>query len=78
MSSARPMRERYDEDGKRIATDEEIAATHPDFTITCDKCGSKRVFVDSSVGYSALSGGWGSVDLECMDCKASTEIMEMY
>lgn len=52
--------------------------THPGFTVVCDKCGSKNVIVDSSVGSSETSGVWGSVDLECQDCQASTEIWHPY
>jgi hypothetical protein len=52
----------------------EIADTHPGFSITCDKCNGKRVIVDNSVGWSEASGQWGSVDLRCLDCGASTSV----
>lgn len=55
---------------------EEIDKTHPGFTITCNNCKSTRVTVENSLGFSALSGSWGSVDLACLDCKAFTEIVE--
>lgn len=57
---------------------EAIKKTHPDFTIMCDKCGSIRVKVDISIGFSSTSGAWGSIDLECDDCDASTEIWSPY
>jgi hypothetical protein len=48
---------------------------HPGFTIECLNCGSQRITVDNSLGYSATSGSWGSVDLMCDDCGNSTEIV---
>lgn len=54
--------------------DELAKSTHPGFTITCDKCGSSNVIVDSSVGFSEISGSWGSVDLECQECDNYAEI----
>lgn len=56
-------------------TEDEAKNTHPGFTIVCDKCGSKIVIVDNSLGFSAQSGSWGSVDLECLTCGANTEIV---
>ncbi len=58
--------------------DREQAAkkTHEGFTITCDKCGSKVVIVDSDIGGSELSGSWGGVHLICQDCDARTEIYD--
>jgi len=50
--------------------------THPGFQITCRNCGSTAVIVDSSLGFSATSGGWGSVDLRCGQCGAYTEIVK--
>jgi hypothetical protein len=50
--------------------------THPDFTIICDKCGSKDCYIDNSLGFSETSGGWGSVDIVCNDCEHSIEIVE--
>lgn len=55
---------------------DDASGTHPGFTIICDTCGSSNVIVDSTVGFSAESGGWGSVDLECQDCMASVEIWQ--
>jgi hypothetical protein len=50
--------------------------THPGFTIICDRCGSKKVYVENSLGYSSTSGSWGSVDLICSDCDNIVEIVE--
>lgn len=59
-------------------TDQEelVQKTHPGFTVTCNTCGSRNVIVDSNVGFSETSGAWGSVDLECLDCKLTTTIWE--
>jgi len=48
--------------------------THPGFTITCDECGSDHVTVDSDVGWSEETGGWGGVYLRCNECRKSEEI----
>lgn len=57
--------------------DEELfASTHPEFTVTCNKCGSTRVYVENTVGCSAESGMWGSVDLVCADCDNTTTVFE--
>ena len=55
-----------------------VEKTHPGFTIVCEKCRSKNVIVDSSVGFSATSGAWGSVDLKCLDCPNETSIWDPY
>ncbi len=51
-------------------TDEDIQRTHPGFAVSCQACGSTRVIVDDSRGYSDVSGPWGYVSFECLDCKA--------
>lgn len=56
-------------------TRDEIDAQWPGFTVTCRKCGSTRVELDNSLGFSSTSGGWGSVDLTCLDCGNTTEIV---
>ena len=48
----------------------------PGFEVKCLKCGSTDVLLDNSLGFSAVSGGWGSVDLVCQGCKARVEIVE--
>lgn len=48
--------------------------SHPGFTISCDKCGSKCVTVESSIGYSRETGQWGSVELVCYDCNERASI----
>lgn len=47
----------------------------PGFTVRCDNCGGFNVHLDNSMGYSDLSGSWGSIDFVCEDCKISTEIV---
>lgn len=42
--------------------------THIGFTIRCDECGSERIYVDKTLGFSGESGMWGSIDLVCSDC----------
>lgn len=51
-------------------------ATHPGFTITCDKCGSSGVYIDSDVGFSQMSGAWGTVWLQCDKCDAWVNVWE--
>lgn len=43
-------------------------STHPGFTIICDNCGSKKVYVEDTRGYSESSGPWGGVELACYNC----------
>lgn len=59
---------------EQLSREEAIKRTHVGFTVVCDKCKSKNVAVVSSVGFSETSGSWGSVDLECLDCHAESEI----
>lgn len=56
---------------------EDCDATHPQFTIVC-ACGSMRVIVENSLGSSAASGMWGSVDLVCQKCGRYTEVAVAY
>jgi hypothetical protein len=55
-------------------TPADVAATHPGFTVRCTTCGSERVVVTDSLGWSCQSGSWGSVDLQCLDCDQCTEV----
>lgn len=55
---------------------DDVKQTHPGFTITCDKCGSTMVITENTMGFSAESGGWGSLDLVCLECDARTELVE--
>lgn len=48
----------------------------PRFTVSCDKCGSKSVVLENTMGYSAASGGWGSIDFLCKECGNRTEIVD--
>lgn len=50
-------------------------ATHPGFTTLCQRCGSRAVYFENSLGYSAESGGWGSADLICASCGYSTALI---
>ena len=45
------------------------------FNLVC-RCGSTQVEVDSTVGYSNLSGMWGGVSLRCLACGATAEIWD--
>lgn len=55
---------------------EEIDKQWPGFTVTCRKCGSTRIELDDSRGWSPESGGWGGVDLTCLDCRNYVELVE--
>lgn len=61
---------------------DERDATHrqaefwPGFTVKCDRCGSLKVELDNSLGWSETSGGWGSVDMVCKECEARTSLVE--
>jgi hypothetical protein len=44
------------------------------FVITCKKCGSHKIEVSNSVGFSEISGAWGSVDLFCRNCDSYVEL----
>lgn len=49
-------------------------ATHPEFTIRCDRCGSQRVYIDKTLGFSAQSGSWGNIAIVCADCGSKAVI----
>lgn len=53
---------------------EEFKKTHPGFEIKCEVCSSTDVYVENSLGWSELSGMWGSVELVCANCKNLTVI----
>lgn len=57
-----------------LLASEEAQATHPGFTVICKKCGSANVIVDISLGFSSISGQWGSVDLLCLNCETYDSI----
>ena len=50
--------------------------THPGFDITCQKCNSKVVMVEDSLGFSCQSGGWGAVKLICCNCHHSVKLYD--
>jgi hypothetical protein len=56
--------------------EEDVAKQWPGFSVQCDKCGSKLVELDNSMGWSEMSGGWGSIDFVCAECGNRTSIME--
>ena len=57
---------------------EYIEKQWPNFTVTCDKCGSKSIYIRDTRGWSELSGGWGEVSLVCDDCGNEADIVENY
>lgn len=38
------------------------------FKVVCKNCGSENVEFEDSRGYSDTSGGWGELELVCVDC----------
>lgn len=44
------------------------------FTVFCDNCDSKDIYVENSLGYSPESGQWGSIDFVCANCGQRTVI----
>jgi ribosomal protein S27E len=67
-----------EEEGEDLRADREAMAdkSHPGFKIECKRCGSLAVVINSSLGYSWPSGGWGSIDLKCMRCELTEVIYE--
>lgn len=61
------------DDDRQKAADE----AHPSFIVTCRACGSTVVSIRSDVGWSAMSGGGGGVQLHCEDCQAEDEMWSM-
>lgn len=68
--------ERYPGPSNATLSEEECLRTHPGFTITCQACGGQRVIVTNTLGFSAESGAWGEVLLDCMDCGADCTLVE--
>lgn len=48
----------------------------PKFTVQCDVCGSHKISLENTMGYSAESGGWGEISFQCNDCGNVTHIVE--
>lgn len=48
----------------------------PGFIIICENCGSIKIRLDNSLGWSPESGGWGSVDIVCSACTYRCPIVE--
>jgi hypothetical protein len=59
-------------------TQEDIDKQWPGFKVQCQQCGSTRVRLDNSIGYSDVSGPFGSMDLVCLDCHQQTMLMDTY
>ena len=55
---------------------EEIDKQWPGFTVICKKCGSTKVELDDTMGFSAQSGGWGSITFACTNCDNKTTIRD--
>lgn len=49
----------------------------PGFVVQCDLCKGFNVHLENSMGFSAMSGSWGSIDFVCSDCNNSAEIVEV-
>lgn len=64
---------------RRDTTDEQREAQYklwPGFTVQCRHCDDFNVYLDNSMGFSAMSGSWGSIDFVCLDCGTRTALME--
>jgi len=46
------------------------------FSVKCKSCGSDQIIIKNTLGSSALSGMWGSIDIECTKCNKSGAIYE--
>ncbi len=57
-------------------TEADYKAMYPGFTIACDRCGRREVRLESTLGYSPESGGWGAVSLMCDGCGQTAELLE--
>lgn len=55
---------------------EEIKLQYPGFKIICEKCNGEEIVIENSMGFSDVSGAWGSIDLVCNKCGNRTEIVE--
>lgn len=47
----------------------------PGFIVQCQHCNGFNIDLDNSMGHSAESGSWGSIDMVCNDCGTKTEIV---
>lgn len=54
----------------------DFKATHPTFTIICDKCGGKDVYVDNRLGCAESCGMYGEVTLVCNECGNAVDIFD--
>lgn len=46
------------------------------FRVQCRECGSERVDWINTLGFSAVSGGWGEAGFRCLDCGCETHMIE--
>lgn len=46
----------------------------PGFTVKCEECGSERVRLENTMGWSEISGGWGELSFVCDDCGQKVDI----
>lgn len=56
--------------------DELISSQWPTFDVRCKACGSTRITLDNTLGWSETSGGWGDVSLTCTECQNTVVIIE--
>ena len=46
------------------------------FKVVCKECSGENITITSDMGFSAESGTWGGLSMECLDCHNSKEIYE--
>ena len=59
-----------------VESKRDVLGVFEKFEVICKKCGSKNIESEDSRGYSELSGGWGELDLVCVDCDNRETIAE--
>lgn len=69
------LEELKDPDAEAVAV---LQGTHRGFGITCERCGSSAVGVESDFGCSPTSGTWGGVALHCARCDLAVYVWEVY
>lgn len=55
-------------DPKAAEKAEGLEKQYPGFQITCLKCGSTEIELDNWMGWSEVSGNFGSLELQCTKC----------
>ncbi len=56
--------------------DDLVSKQWPGFKVICLRCNSERVTYTQGIGWSEVSGSWGSDDLSCLDCDNIIAIKE--